>query len=201
MNLNIEFVIYASLLIALILPLYFYRQRIFSFAYKTGDLEFFLQDLKLHMKKEHPKIHFDYSIVEKTKDEKDIRTREILILEDIVNQFHTFQYTRKTQGLISKDLLWVNYAEKSKSNPKKPNDWASRRKLAWVRDEKRCNRCGTQIADYNYYTTFAKPVEKGGGYNFENLITLCNDCYRIEDSKISSTSLELYDKLMLFVKN
>jgi len=203
MRLDIEFVIYAGLLVSLIIPLYIYRQRIFSFAYKTGNLEFFIKDLKLHMKKEHPKINFDYSIIEKTKDEKDIRIREILILEDIVNQFYNYEYIKDTQNPVPREKLWVGYDERSRSNPKVPNDWIERRELAWHRDNKRCNRCGTEISFNDMYTAFARDIKDGGGYNFENIIVLCSDCQKILNSqnpKNTIASLTLNDKLMVFVK-
>lgn len=204
MNLDLEFIFYSSILIGSIIPLYIYRQRIFSFAYKTGSLEFFIQDLKLHMKKEHPKIRFDYSIIQKTKNEKDIRIQETLIVEDIVNQFFNYEYEKRTQKGVSKDKLWTGYEDKSKTNSKTPKDWTERRELAWSRDNQSCNRCGTKIKFENTYTTFAKSIKDGGGYNLENIIVLCSDCNKILNSTNpinTIASLSLNEKLMVFVKS
>lgn len=203
MILDSSFIISSSLLIACLIPLYIYRQRVFSFAYKTGSLEFFIKDLKQHMKENHPKITFDYSIIEKTKDEKDIRIRETLIVEEIISQFFYHKYEKNTQKGISRDKLWTSYEEKSFSNPKTPIDWQERRELAWVRDENKCNRCGTQIKLDDVFTAFAKDISKGGGYNFENIIILCSDCNKVlnvKNPKNTIASLHLNDVLMKYVQ-
>lgn len=203
MVLDYSFTIYSSLLIACLIPLYIYRQKVFPFAYKTGPLEFFIQDLKSHMQKHHPKMIFDYSIIEKTKNEKDIRVRETLIVENIISQFYYYSYEKNTQKGIPREKLWTNYEEKSFSNPKTPNDWQERRELAWMRDENKCNRCGTQIKLDDVFTTFAKDIAKGGGYNFENIIILCSDCNKVlntKNPKNTIASLNLNDQLMKYVK-
>lgn len=203
MVLDIEFIIFSSILIGAIIPLYIYRQKIFSFAYKTGSMEIFIRDVKLHLKKDHPKINFDYSIIEKTSDEKDIRVRQTIIVEDLVSQYFTYDYLKVTQGTIAKDKLWTNYEEKSKSNAKTPSDWSQRRELAWNRDHEKCNRCGTKSKLNDSMNIFVKDISDGGGYNVENIITLCSDCYRIINSKNHANTmatLNLHDKLMVFVE-
>lgn len=205
MNLdNIEFLISSAILIAAIIPLYIYRKKVFKFAYKKGDLNTFLKDVKLHMSKEHPKIRFEYGIVEKTKNEKDIRIRETLIVEDIISQFFNYEFIKKTQKTVSSDKLWTGYDEKSKSNTKTPNDWPQRRKLAWERDKQCCNRCGVKTKFEDSYSTFVKEIDKGGGYNLENIIVLCTDCHNILNSNNSANTianLQLNDKLMIFVES
>ncbi|WP_122892743.1 HNH endonuclease [Arcobacter peruensis] len=203
MILDSTFVISSSLLIACLIPLFIYRKKVFPFVYKTGSLEIFIKDLKIHMNDNHPKINFDYSIIKKTKDEKDIRIRETLIVEDIINQFYYFEYQKNTQNGISRDKLWKGYEEKSFSNPKTPNDWQERRELAWQRDKNKCNRCGTKIKLEDVFTTFAKDISKGGGYNFENIIILCSDCNKIlnaKNPKNTIASLNLNDDLMKLVR-
>jgi hypothetical protein len=200
--LDSTFVILSTLLTICLIPLYLYRQRIFSFAYKTGSLEFFIKDLKQHMQKEHPKMSFDYSIIEKTIDEKDIRIRETLIAEDIINQFYYYEYEKNTQRGIPREKLWTGYEEKSFSNPKTPIDWQERRELAWQRDKNKCNRCGTDIKLEDVFTSFAKDIPKGGGYNFENIIILCSDCNKVLNSKNPKNtiaSLHLNDELLNYV--
>lgn len=54
------------------------------------------------------------------------------------------------------------------------------------------------------FTTFAKDISQGGGYNFENIIILCSDCNKVLNStnpKNSIASLQLNDTLMKFVSN
>lgn len=204
MVLDIKFIILSSILIGAIIPLYIYREKIFAFAYKKGDIEIFIRDIKLHMKKEHPRINFDYSIIEKTKDEKDIRIRETIIVEDIVAQYFNYDFAKRTQGTVSKDKLWTNYEEKSKSNTKSPSDWQQRRELAWNRDHKKCNRCGIETKLNDSASIFVKELNDGGGYNVENIITLCSDCNRIihsKNHKNTMATLTLNDKLMVFVES
>ena len=202
MVLDSVFVFYSILLIACLIPLYMYREKVFTTVYKTGPLDFFVQDLKNHMQK-HPKMIFDYSIIEKTKNEKDIRVRETLIVEDIVSQFYYYKYEKDTQRGIAKEKLWMGYEEKSYSNPKTPSDWQKRRTYSWTRDKNRCNRCGTEIKLEDVYTTFAKDISEGGGYNFENIIILCPDCNKVlntKNPKNTISSLNLNDKLMNYVQ-
>jgi len=201
--LDYTFVIYSSLLISFLIPLYIYRQKVFSFAYKKGSLDFFIKDVKQHMQRNHPKISFYYLIIEKTKDEKDIRIRETLIVEEIISQFFYHEYEKNTQKGLPKEKLWSTYEEKSFSNPKTPNDWKKRRELAWIRDENKCNRCGTQLKMDDFFTTFVKDIAKGGGYNFENIIVLCSDCNKTlntQNPKNSIASLLLNDKLLKYVR-
>lgn len=204
MNLDIKFIILASLLTACIIPLYIYRKEIFPFAYKKGDLDLFIKDLKLHMMKIHPKFNYNYSIISKTQEEKDIRVRETLIVENMIDQYFNFPYNKQTQKTVSMDQLWTGYEEKSKSSSRLPNDWNKRREVAHKRDEGKCNRCGRKINLDETYTSFAKNIEEGGGYNFENIVILCGDCNKIINSTNPSNTihnLSLNEELMFFVES
>lgn len=156
------------------------------------------------MQKNYPKINIEYSaIIEKTKNELNLGIRETLIVEDVVKQFFNFEYSKKTQNSIPKEKIWVNYEEKSVSNPKHPSDWPLRKDFAWRRDNKCCNRCGNTLDLKDSYTNFVKEIKDGAGYNLENIITLCTDCNKIINStnpKSTISSLVLSDKLMSFVK-
>lgn len=204
MFLDIDFIIYSSLLIASLLPLYIYREKIFSPKYKNnGGFALFLKDLKFYMSKHFPKINIDYSIVERTKNEPNTDLRETIIVENVVEQFFNFPYIKNTQASFPREKQWINYEEKSKSNPKYPSDWALRKEFAWRRDNKCCNRCGITLTLNETYTSFAKEIHDGGGYNLENIIVLCVDCNKILHStnpKSTISSLVLNDKLMAFVK-
>lgn len=204
MILDIEFVIYSSLIIACLIPLYIYRKKILKFRNSNGNINLFLKDLRNYLSTHHPKIKFNFSIIDKTEDEKNRRVRETLIVEDIITQFVDYDYKKTTQASVSKEKLWVGYDEKSKSDLKLPSDWKQRKEMAWLRDNGRCDRCGNKILLKNAYSQFAKEIEKGGGYNFENIIILCNDCNLIlkkKESKIDISSTEIYDKLMVAVDN
>ena len=204
MKLDTTFIILSTLLIGSLIPLYIYRKKIFTFAYKTGEVDFFLRDLKRLLHTNYPKIKFDYTIVQKTKNEKDIMIRQTLIVEDMINQFFYHKYEKNTQDSIPKERLWTGYESKSYSNPKVPNDWRERKAFSWQRDNGRCNRCGTKIKLENSITTFAKDIADGGGYNFENIIILCPDCNKTINSKNprnTIASLQLNDILMKLVEN
>ena len=203
MQLGTSFNIAAVLLILCLLPLYIYRKRILGRFTKSESFHLFLSDVKSHLSKYHPKIKIDYSIIEKTKNEQNLILRENIIVENIVQQFFDYPYKKETQNSIPKDKLWVNYIEKSISNPKYPNDWIQRKEQAWKRDGKACCRCAQIITFDNTFSTFAKDIKDGGGYNFENIIILCSDCNKILNSmnpKNTISSLILNDKLMSFVE-
>ena len=204
MILDMDFVILSSLMVACLIPLYIFRKKIFSLKHTNdGGFHLFIKDLKLYMQKHHPKIDFDYSIIEKTKNEVNLKIRETLIVEDIINQFFNYDYSIKTQNDIPREKHWINYEEKSKSNPKYPSDWLLRKEFAWKRDNKSCNRCGNNLTLNESHTHFAKDIKDGGGYNLENIVILCVDCNKILNSqnpKNTISSLVLNDKLMVFVK-
>lgn len=197
--------IYATIMVLCLLPLYIYREKIFkSQNNQIDDFALFIKDVKLHMMKYHPKMKIDYSIVEKTKNEQNIKLRENLIIEDIVEQFFNYAYKIRTQETVSRDKLWLGYDEKSISNSKLPNDWQQRKEIAWRRENKSCSRCGQDLITLNdAHTIFVRDIKEGGGFNLENIIILCSDCNKIVNStneKSTVPSLLLNDKLMVFVK-
>ncbi|MDD3056589.1 MAG: HNH endonuclease signature motif containing protein [Aliarcobacter sp.] len=204
MILDLNYIIFSSLIIACLLLLYIYKEKIFKIKSKDNEaFSLFLKDLKFYMLQHHPKIDIDYRIVEKTKNEEDMELRQTLIIESVIKQFFNFPYQNETQASIPREKLWINYEEKSKSNPKYPSDWALRKEFAWKRDNKNCNRCGNEINIDEAYTSFVKEINDGGGYNLENIMTLCVNCNKIVNSKNPNTtisSLDLNDKLMNFIK-
>lgn len=206
MNLDVTFVIASCALIACLIPLYIYREKIFKLSKPKGDFDLFVKDIKLYLNQHHPKIKFDFSIIDKTKDENDIKIRETIIVETLISQFCNFKYEKNTQSSVAKNKLWALYEEKSIASTKTPTDWQQRRELVWNRDYKCCNRCAKKIPLLkNAYTQFVRDINLGGGYNIENIILLCQDCNMIlnsqENSKKVESSLEIYDKLMMFVKS
>ncbi|PUE63410.1 hypothetical protein B0174_11440 [Arcobacter caeni] len=183
-----------------------YKEKIFKVKIKAKEDEgfpLFLKDLKSYMLHHHPKIDIDYRIVEKTKDEENMELRQTLIIESVIKQFFNYPYPKETQATIPREKLWINYEEKSKSNPKYPSDWALRKEFAWKRDHKNCSRCGNELNIDEAYTSFVKEITDGGGYNLENIMTLCVNCNKILNSKnprSTISSLNLNDNLMSFMK-
>lgn len=204
MVLDITFIVLSSLIILSLIPLYIYRKEVFKSIYKKGEINLFIRDLKLHMQTHHPKININYSIIKKTETEKDIRIRETLIVENILNQFFNYNYNKETQIDIKRENHWSGYEENSKSNPKSPIDWQKRKEFSWKRDNGKCNRCGQEIHIKDSITVYVKDIQNGGGYNFENLINLCSDCNKIIHSKNQNSTISnliLNDKLMFFVES
>lgn len=205
MILDIEFIIYGCLIIIALLPLYIYTKKLLSSSSSfSGDFDSFIKDVKVHMENFHPKIKIDYSIVEKTKNEPNLKFRETFIVESVIEQFFNYEYSKTTQKSVSKDKVWANYDEKSVSSPKLPSDWQQRKELAWRRDNMNCNRCGCHLVSLNnVYTTFVKDIKNGGSYTLENIIVLCVDCNKIVNStndKNTIDSLVLTDKLFSLIK-
>ena len=203
MRLELDFIIYASLLIAALLPLYIYRKRIFRAKYSDNGFSFFIKDLKLHMSEYHPKIKIDYSRIDKKKIDETLEEREKIVIESVVAQYFNSPYEKDTQDGIAKEKYWLNYYEKSISNSKFPNDWPLRKEAALRRDDSSCNRCGQKLTYDEATTTFVKDINKGGGYNLENIIILCSDCNRVlntSNPKNTMYSLTLNDKLIFLIK-
>ena len=200
MNLGIDFAIYSLISLSALIPIYMFREKVFKFFYKSSDFETFLKELKKYILIERPYIKFDYSIVEKTSDEKNPKTRQTLIIENIIMQYAEYDLNISTQNSIEKDLLWQTY--ENDSFPKKdklPKDWLRRKDLAWKRGKSKCSRCGLKIAMNDSQLYLIRDTKDGGTYHLENLISVCNDCNRIlnaeELGKILK-SLNITDTLM-----
>ena len=200
MKLGIDFAIYSLICLSALIPLYVYREKIFKFLYKSSDFGAFLTEIQKYLQNNHPFINFDFSIVEKTKNEDNPKTRQILVAEDFISQFAEFEMNITTQDSVDKELIWQTYEMDSLPKKEKlPKDWLRRKDTAWKRDNCQCRRCGikTTINDSQLY--LVKDIKDGGTYHFENIITLCNDCYRIlntQDIGKIAKSLNITDTLM-----
>ena len=206
MVLDFQFIIYGLIITGALIPLYIYRQEVFKGFYKKGSIKTFLKDVEIYLSVHHPKIPFDYSIASKFEDEKDIRIKETLIAEALVSQFANYEYELKTQRGISKDKIWSGYDSNSKllKDNKLPIDWAQRKEAAWMRDNNKCNRCGTKTKLVDASALLAKQMRNGGGFNLENIVILCSDCSRIiKSSNVEKTSRDLHilDNLIRRVTN
>ncbi|MGB6329250.1 MAG: hypothetical protein WBF48_10010 [Halarcobacter sp.] len=207
MKLDIEFIIYSVIIIFCLIPLYIYRKEIYSKFSKSGNIKIFIKDIDAYLSLHYPKINFDFSnILKKVEEEKDIKIKEILVVEDLVSQFATYEYELTTQTSVSRDKLWSSYDNNSKllKDNKFPIDWNQRKEAAWIRDKNKCNRCGTKIKLIDSQALLAKQMRNGGGFNLENIVILCSDCARlVRTSNIEKTSRDLLisDRLMKRVKN
>lgn len=200
MKLGTDFVIYSLLALSLLIPVYLYRKKIFKFLYKPSNFVTFLTELKKHLNIYHPKINMNYSIVEQTVNEQNPKTRQILVVENMLSQFCEFEMFITTQTPVDKEHLWQTY--ENDALPKKdklPKDWLRRKDTAWKRDNCQCKRCGMKIQMNDTQIYLIKDIKDGGTYHFENMITVCNDCNRILNSTdLGKTvkSLDITDSLM-----
>ena len=207
MVLGWDFVFWGGLLISTLIPLFIYRKKIKEYLTRDSRFEEFNQKLRAYLFAKHPKIMFDYSIVHKTEKERNISLRETLIVEDMISQFVNYPLDlpiSMPNGHF--EALGKNYYDycKPQKNGSVPPDWPLRKELTWQRDDKKCKRCGYTIIhleQVNIY--FLKPISKGGEYNFENMMTLCNSCNAVinsQDLEKTKNNLPLLEKLMTFVE-
>lgn len=200
MNLGSGFIIASIGIFALLLPLYIYVKKNKKLPFVKSDLDFFKHEVEIYFTNHHPKIKMDYGIFEKSKSASNDDIEEILVIEDLVGQYVNMPYTFEAQPTPSKEILWTTYEDASiPIKGKLPKDWSRRKELIYRRDEKTCQRCGQKIKVDNAYAGIIKPIEHGGTYHIENLVTLCVDCNRImkaeEPSKLIP-SLQTYDDLI-----
>ncbi len=201
MVLDLKYILIGFLIIGSIIPLYFYREAIYRRLYKKGSIKAFMKDCEIYLVSNHPKIPFDFNIEEKYQDEKDIRVKETLIVEDFVNQYLEYEYELTTQTSLPKESLWGGYEANSRlvKDNKRPTDWARRKEAAWNRDNGKCNRCGTKTKLVDSQALLAKQMKDGGGFNLENIVILCSDCAKViksENKQRTAKDLNLTYKLM-----
>lgn len=193
MVLGTDFAIISLLIILSIIPLYIYKDKLLSYLYPASDLETFLDEVKKYLQINHPKITFDFSIVKNTQNEENPKTREILIVEDLVKQFYSYEYSPQNMLIIPSSMLWANYRDNCiPIKDKLPSDWARRKEAVFKRDKSKCQRCGRNLNIKEAHVMLLKKVKEGGQYNFENLITLCHDCYKINNSEDVSQSSKYF---------
>lgn len=202
MNLDENFILYSCFLLLLLVPLYIYKGKI-PFLAKNEELGIFLKDVALYLSNNHPYISFEYNmIIEKTKQQEDIKVREGIIVDNLVIQFVKYNYILTTQDSVPLAKLWSTYNENSKSNSKYPIDWQKRKELAWNRDDKKCNRCGRHLSITDTNTSFVNDISDGGGYNMENIIILCSDCKKIlKETNVKTSSLQINENLLKYVQS
>ena len=99
MVLDITFTIFGCLIIISLIPLYIYRDKIYKkFARSTDDIKYFYKDTKNFLITNYPKINFDFNILDKFNNIKDINLKETLIAEEFAKQFATHPYELTTQA-------------------------------------------------------------------------------------------------------
>ena len=200
--LGLDFII-SSLALILVCSyiLYIYREQVFRFFYKKNNFNLFIRNIKQYLDVKYPKIKFDFKIVEDSKPEENPQTRCYLVINNLVLQYTNYELdTSNTNLSIQHNQLWNSYTFNSRpSGNKLPDDWAKRKNIAYQRDHGNCQRCGTHTKIETAHLYIVKPIEDGGQYYLENLITLCRDCDKITTNS-NLKYLDIMDKLNSFVK-
>lgn len=198
MNLGIDFIISTSLLLLVLVPVYYYKEELKGLLKINKNFSTFTNSIEFFMYKRYPKIKIDYSIFNNSNKEQDLESRELLVIEDILKQFYKYEYKKRLKVRLTNDPLWKNYKENSRPSSVYPIDWSRRREKSWQLQKCRCERCGKPIKLSNSYTVFVIPLAEGGTYAVENLSTICEDCKTISTSnnlKSVLPELEIYEEL------
>ena len=201
MILGLDYSITASLLVMLLIPLYIYRKKFIQKFNKKPDINSFVKDITIYLKTNYPKFVFDFTIINKYSNEANFKTQQMLIIEDLIKQFIREEFVFSTQKIVEKKHLWLTYEENSrlKKDNKLPADWIQRKTEALKRDKNKCNRCEHNVIKNNSYALLVKQMKDGGGFNFENIVILCNDCNRIIKSNYNEKiyhDLHIMDSLL-----
>lgn len=170
---------------------------------QIDKFKIFLSLVDTYLKREHPNIVFDCSIKDSFNSEDNLKIKKTLLIGEIIKQFADFKYEKTTQKSVKKELLWAEYEINSIPNLRQPIDFIRRKELAFYRDSGVCNRCGNNMEKVtSSFISFVHEIKDGGGYNIENIITLCSSCYFIlehKDKEFHEISLKLRDNLYDFV--
>lgn len=169
--------------------------------YANSDLDLLIKEIEIYLTNTYPHIVFDYQKIEKIKNDQQILTKDILIIEEIVTQFATFECTFTPKKYVNKEQLWNGYEALSVPlKDKLPKDFMKRKELALQMYHRQCARCGQKIDMNDSMTYLIKKLENGGSYRFENIAVLCSDCNKIltSNNDISKTiaSLHIHDYLI-----
>jgi len=183
MILGLDYTILSLIIVSFLLPFYIYRKRVFKFYYNKNNGAYFLKDLQIYLKNNHPKINFDFSKIDKINKSNPANLSTLLVLENVAEQFINFEYIKRTQKAVSKDILWGSYEKESNPKNSTANNLLRRKEIVLRRDSYKCNRCGKPIKLDTSMLLLIKDIEDGGTYHFENLSVLCIDCNKIIHSQ------------------
>ena len=166
---------------------------------KLDKFQLFLDLVNSYLKREYPNINFDLSFYKDKKEEDNLKVQKATLIAEVIRQFADFHWEKKTQKSVKKEILWSGYGVNSQPSKKIPQDFLRRKELVFFREEGICNRCGN-IMDKIQKSSIILAQESGknGGYNIENLILLCSNCYNLtqnQDKSFSEIPLRIRDDL------
>ena len=166
-------------LLAIFAFVFTFRKQIAKLFYPKTTLDLFISKLKGYLEKTYPDIKFDYSIVAQSKSEKNPELRKSIIATNLINQykkvpFGSSKYPTSTPSSLHNWSSYVFHCEPNKD--KLPGDWGQRKNAILTRDKAKCLRCSKHLTINTVVAHMIKPLENGGKYHLENLVSICKDC-------------------------
>ena len=166
---------------------------------KLDKFQLFLDLVNSYLKREYPSINFDLSLYENNEEEDNLKIQKAMLIHEVIRQFADFKWEKRTQKSVKKDLIWSGYGINSQPNKKIPQDFLRRKELVFFREQGTCNRCGNVMDKIQKSSIIlAQESDENGGYNVENLILLCSNCYNLiqnQDKSFSEIPLRIRDDL------
>ena len=166
---------------------------------KFNRFQLFLDLVNSYLKREYPNITFDLSLYENNEEEDNLKVQKAMLIYEVIRQFADFKWEKRTQKSVKKDLIWSGYGINSQPNKKIPQDFLRRKELVFFREQGTCNRCGNVMDKIQKSSIIlAQESDENGGYNDENLILLCSNCYNLiqnQDKSFSEIPLRIRDDL------
>ncbi len=162
-------------------------------------MQHFFDLVHSHLTSECLNITFDLSLYENNEEEDNLKVQKATLIAEVIRQFADFHWEKKTQKSVKKEILWSGYGVNSQPSKKIPQDFLRRKELVFFRDEGICNRCGNTMDKIQKSSIIlAQESAENGGYNVENLILLCSNCYNLiqnQDKSFSEIPLRIRDDL------
>ncbi len=183
---GLDFIISATILIVVAFTiLYIYRDKIRRFFYKETNFDLFIKKLKGYLLTNHPKINFDFRIIENSQSEQNPLARCYIIIDNIINQFTNKDIKiNGSNKAITQNNLWDSYTFNAKPiGNKLPDDWAKRKLIVAQRDKNICQRCGAYTKPETTHLFLVKSIKDGGQFYLENLVIICKNCHRVTTNK------------------
>lgn len=110
-------------------------------------------------------------------------TNSQFILEDLIFEFHHFEYVSLIKNYFSNSVLKQSEERTIMSNKSKRSRRISQSTMdkVWRRDEGKCVECGS---NENLEFDHIIPFSKGGANTYRNIQLLCQNCNRSKSDKI-----------------
>ncbi len=180
--LGLDYIISSIVWLSVIFALVFtFKEHIKKLFYPKTSLDLFVSKLKHYLQETYPLIKFDLSIIETSKTEQNPDIRKYTITENILNQYKKLKLDpNKFPQSTPTSLRWDSYIFNCEPNKDKlPPDWAKRKNALIIRDHKKCLRCSKTVTLNTIELHLIRPIQEGGKYYLENLISVCKDCEKI----------------------